>query len=141
MAVARRTQVIDRPVAEVFDVVADGGNWAKWNPTVLESRRLDDGEIGNGSRFEWDLRGVGKVVQEFQEFQDNAQVRIVPHIKRVGGGHRFRFTAQGAATRVDHELEMIPKGAFKLFAPMIGMIGRKNLRDTANALQRRFEPQ
>jgi hypothetical protein len=34
---------------------------------------------------------------------------------------------------------MHPKGPFKLFAPMIGMIGRKNLRETANALQRHLE--
>jgi uncharacterized protein YndB with AHSA1/START domain len=140
MAVVRRTQVIDRPVAEVFDVVADGANWAKWNPTVQASRRLDDGEIGNGSRFEWELRGVGKVVQEFHEFKENAQVRIVPDTKSVGGGHRFRFTTQGVATRVDHELELIPKGAFKLLTPMIVMVGRRNLRDTANALQRHLEP-
>jgi hypothetical protein len=29
---------------------------------------------------------------------------------------------------------MRPKGAFVLFTPMMGMIGRKNLRDTAAAL-------
>jgi hypothetical protein len=34
---------------------------------------------------------------------------------------------------------MIPKGAFLLFAPMMGMIGRKNLKDTANALQAYLE--
>jgi uncharacterized protein YndB with AHSA1/START domain len=122
MAVLRRTQVIDRPVEEVFGVVADGGNFAKWNPTIRLSRRLDDGEIGDGSKFEWDLRGFGKVVQEFQT---NTQLRIVPQIKTLQGGHRFRFTAQGASTRIDHELEMIPKGAFRLFAPMMRMIGRK----------------
>jgi hypothetical protein len=34
---------------------------------------------------------------------------------------------------------MKPKGAFVLFAPMMGMMGRKNLRDTADALQARLE--
>jgi len=43
--------------------------------------------------------------------------------------------------RVDHELEMTPKGAFRLFAPMMGMIGRKNLRDTANPLKAHLEEQ
>jgi hypothetical protein len=32
-----------------------------------------------------------------------------------------------------------PKWLWKLVAPMIGMIGRKNLRDTANALQTHLE--
>jgi hypothetical protein len=55
MALITRSQVIDNPVAEVFAVVVDGGNFAAWNPTTRSSRRLDEGEIGSGSKFEWDL--------------------------------------------------------------------------------------
>jgi uncharacterized protein YndB with AHSA1/START domain len=139
MAVISRSQVINAPVQSVFDAIVDGGNFAAWNPTVRASRRLDAGEVGDGTRFEWDLRGFGKVEQELQEFDRPHQVRIVPHIKQVAGGHRFRLTAQGDATQIDHELEMRPKGPFVLFAPMMGMIGRKNLRDTANALQAHLE--
>jgi hypothetical protein len=40
---------------------------------------------------------------------------------------------------VYHELEMQPKGIFRLLTPMMGVIGRKNLRDTANALQAHLE--
>ena len=57
----------------------------------------------------------------------------------LSGGHRFLFTAQGSATRIDHELEMTPKGLFKIFSPLMGMIGAKNLRGTAAALQRYLE--
>jgi uncharacterized protein YndB with AHSA1/START domain len=139
MAILTRTQIIKAPVGEVFGTVVDGSNFAGWNPTIRSSRRLNEGEIGEGTRFEWDLRGFGKVVQELREFDRNKQVRIVPHIKMLSGGHRFRFTPQGDATRIDHELEMTPKGPFRLFAPIMGMIGRKNLRDTANALQIHLE--
>jgi uncharacterized protein YndB with AHSA1/START domain len=139
MALITRTQFIKKPVDEVFAVVTDGASWADWNPTVRASRRLDAGPIGNGARFEWQLRGVGKVVQEFQEFEPNRRVRIVSHVKMVEGGHRFRFSAQGEQTRIDHELEIRPKGVFLLFAPMIGLNGRKNVRDTANALQAHLE--
>ena len=139
MAVITRTQLIKKPVDEVFAVVTDGASWADWNPTVRASRRLDAGPIGNGARFEWELRGVGKVVQEFQEFEPNRRVRILSHVKMVEGGHRFRFSAQGEQTRIDHELEIRPKGVFLLLAPMIRLNGRKNVRDTANALQARLE--
>jgi len=40
---------------------------------------------------------------------------------------------------MDHELEMTPKGVFKFFSPLMGMVGGKNLRDTANALQTYLE--
>jgi uncharacterized protein YndB with AHSA1/START domain len=139
MAIITCSQVISRPAAKVFEVITDGGNFAAWNPTIRASRRLNDGPVGDGTTFEWDLRGFGKVVQELQEFSPPERVRIVPHIKMLAGGHRFRLTAEGAATRVNHELEMTPKGAFRLFGPIIGIIGRKNLRDTANALKARLE--
>jgi hypothetical protein len=139
MALITRSQVINAPVDEVFDVITDGASFAAWNPTVRSSRRLDSGQVGNGTRFEWELRGFGKVVQELQEFTRPARVRIVPRIKTLAGGHRFLLTAQGDMTRIDYELEMRPKGALWLFAPMMGGIGRKNLRDTANALQAHLE--
>jgi hypothetical protein len=134
-----RMQVIDAPIDRVFAIIIDGGNFAAWNPTIRSSRRLDAGEIANGSRFEWDLRGFGKVEQELHEFERPRQVRIVPHMKQIEGGHRFKLTSDGGGTRIEHELEMRPKGLFVLFTPMMGMIGRKNLKDTANALQAHIE--
>ena len=139
MALTTRTQFIDAPIDAVFTVIVDGGNFAAWNPTIRSSRRLDAGEIGEGSRFEWELRGFGKVQQELQEFDRPRQVRIVPHTKQIEGGHRFRLSSEGQRTRIEHELEMRPKGLFVLLAPVMGMIGRKNLKDTANALQEHFE--
>ena len=135
MALITLTQFIRRPVDEVFNTVIDAGNYAAWNPTITSSRRLGEGEIGEGSRFEWKLKGFGKVIQEFQEFKRNERVRIVPQIKSLSGGHRFLFTAQGDSTRVDHELEMVPRGIFRLLAPMVTRTGRRNLRHTAEALQ------
>jgi hypothetical protein len=52
VALLTHTQVIKRPVEEVFATVIDAGNFASWNPTIKSSRSLDEGEIGNGSRFE-----------------------------------------------------------------------------------------
>lgn len=139
MAIFKRSQVVNAPIDNVFSVITDGEHWASWNPTIRASRRLDDGPIREGTRFEWDLRGVGKVIQELQEFDPPRQVLIVSYTKQTSGGHRFRLTAQGKGTRIDHELEVRPKGAYVLLAPMMWMIGRKDLRDTADALQRRVE--
>ena len=135
MPVIRQTQTIKRSVAEVFATVVDGARFADWNPTVKRSRQLTPGEPGEGTQFEWRLRGFGNVRQELQEFERDRRVRIVPHMRSMGGGHRFTFTDHGGETQIDHELEMTPKGAFKVFTPMMGMIGRKNLRDTTTALE------
>jgi uncharacterized protein YndB with AHSA1/START domain len=139
MAVVKRTQVINKPVDVVFQTIVDVANFPKWNPTTPSARKLTTGEIGEGTRFELEIGGFGKVQQELREFERNKRVRLVPSMRFLSGGHRFLFTAQGSSTRIDHELEMTPKGFFKIFSPFMGVMGKKNLRDTANALQRYLE--
>jgi len=139
MAVVKHTQVINQPVNVVFQTVVDVASFPNWNPTTPSARKLSNGEIGNGTRFELEVRPFGKVQHELREFDRNKQVRLVPSFKLVSGGHRFIFTAEGEKTRIDHELEMTPKGVFKIFTPVMGMMGKKNLRETAEALQRYLE--
>ena len=139
MTVVKRTQVINKPVDVVFQTVVDVANFPNRNPTTPSARKLSNGEIGNGTRFELEIRGLGKVQQELREFERNKRVRLVPSMRFLSGGHRFLFTAQGSSTRIDHELEMTPKGFFKIFSPFMGMMGARNLRDLANALQRYLE--
>jgi uncharacterized protein YndB with AHSA1/START domain len=134
VAVLRLTQEIDRPVEDVFGVVIDGGTFANWNPTITSSHQLTPDPIGEGTRFAWKLRGFGTVEQELQEFEPNRRVRIVPHHRSLSGGHRFTFTDLGGRTRIDHELEMIPKGFFKVFSPFMAGMGKRNLDATASAL-------
>jgi hypothetical protein len=126
-------------VAAVFRAIADCGNYDQWNPTIRSSRKLSEGEPGPGARFEWELRGFGAVVQELEEFEANRRLRIVPVVDTLAGGHRFVLTPEGQRTRVDHELELIPRGRLRALAPIMGLVGRKNLRDTASALQRHLE--
>ena len=139
MAIITRTQMIKKPVEQVFETVVNLANFPKWNPTTPSARKLSPGEIGEGTRFELEIQGFGKVPQELREFERNKRVRIVPSMRFLSGGHRFVFTAQGGTTRIDHELEMTPKGIFKILSPFMGMMGAKNLRDTAAALQRYLE--
>ena len=139
MAVITRTQMINKPVEQVFETVVNLANFPKWNPTTPSACKLSPGEIGEGTRFELEIRGFGKVPQELREFEKNKRVRLVPSMRFLSGGHRFLFTAQGGATRIDHQLEVTPKGIFKIFSPFMGMMGAKNLRDTAAALQRYLE--
>ncbi len=137
MTIIRLSQVIKRPEEDVVDA----GNFSSWNPTIKSSRQISPGEIGEGSRFEWKLRGFGRVHQELEEFDRDRRVRIVPDSRFLTSGHRFTFTDLGEETRIDHELEMSPKGVFKVMGPILAMTGRSNLRATTDALQRHMEHQ
>jgi hypothetical protein len=46
MPVIRLTQVIHRPVDEVFGVVVDVADFPRWNPTTKTARRLSEGKTG-----------------------------------------------------------------------------------------------
>src|SRR5262245_11332438 len=59
MAIIKRLQVIDKPVEEVFETVVNVANFPKWNPTTPSARKVSLGEIGEGSRFELEIRGIG----------------------------------------------------------------------------------
>ena len=135
MPLARLSQTINRPVEQVFQTVTDITAFPKWNPTTKSARRLTPGKMGNGTRFEMSITGFGKQELILEEYQENRQVRLVPVSNLIGGGHRFMFTTDGDGTRIDHELEMVPKGVFKVFSPLMGMMSRRNLRDTAAALE------
>jgi uncharacterized protein YndB with AHSA1/START domain len=139
VAVLRLTQEISRPAADVFATIVDGGAFATWNPTIRGSRQVSEGPPGQGSTFEWDLRGFGWVRQRLDEIDRDRRVRIVPEMGVLTGGHRFTLTDLGGRTRVDHELEMAPRGRYRMMTPVIYVTGRRNLRATADALKRHLE--
>src|ERR1043166_9382389 len=52
--------VIERPVEEVFDFVADARNEPRYNPRMLRAEKLTPGPIGLGTRFRDEVRSVGR---------------------------------------------------------------------------------
>jgi uncharacterized protein YndB with AHSA1/START domain len=140
MAVLRLTQTIDRPAPDVFDAIVDLESFPTWNPTTTAAHKLSPGKTGEGTRFELAIRGFGTTIQELRGYEQDRRVTLLPHIKALAGGHTFVLTPEGEGrTRVDHELEMRPQGIWKAFAPMVAMMGRRNLDRTASALKRWVE--
>jgi uncharacterized protein YndB with AHSA1/START domain len=139
MATLRLSQVIDRPAADVFLAIIDLESFPRWNPTTKSAKKLSTGETGEGTTFELAIHGFGTTIQELRGFERDRRVTLVPHIKALSGGHTFVLTPQGGRTRLDHELEMTPRGALKVFGPIVRFVGRRNLRQTASALKEWLE--
>ncbi len=85
------TITIARPADEVFDLLADFGNLAEWDPMFEESRRLDDGPLGVGSRFH--------VVGSMGPSSFELDMEIVEH--DPGRHVSLRGTGDGLSTRED----------------------------------------
>jgi uncharacterized protein YndB with AHSA1/START domain len=135
MPTLRLSQVIERPVADVFRAVIDIESFPRWNPTTKSARKISAGETGEGTRFELSIRGFGRTIQELRGFERDRRVTLLPHLKALSGGHTFILTPEDHRTRVDHELEMTPRRAWKAFGPVLAVVGRRNLSQTASALK------
>jgi uncharacterized protein YndB with AHSA1/START domain len=136
----RMSQTIRSPVEKVFATAVRLDEFPSWSPRNPWARKLTDGEIGSGTRFEMGIKGFGKITNELREFEPNKRVMVAPLTKMLDGGHRWLFTDLGnGETRIDHELELEPKGIFKLMKPMLRANGKKTVQETATALKRHLE--
>ena len=137
------SQVVNCDLEYAFDVVVSVQLYPNWNPTTKSAHKIKESpsgeEVGEGTTFLIALRGFGKQELVCTEFEKYKQVRLVPVSKMFSGGHRFIFFREGDKTRIEHELEMNPKGLMKLFTPMMGKMMNKNINETVNALQKFLE--
>jgi hypothetical protein len=132
-------QTVRRNASDVFRVITHLETYPEWNPTVQRARKLGPGPPAEGATYEFWIKGFGRTEQTLREFQPDARVRLVPSSPKYTGGHRFELRAEAGGTRIQHTLELQPRGMLRLMTPFMKTIMRKNLRATADALQRHLE--
>jgi uncharacterized protein YndB with AHSA1/START domain len=120
MARTRITFDLDHPPEQVFDYIADVRNELEWQHDLRRAEKVTDGPIGEGTVFETDYRLFGKMRLDLED------VQRPQHLVFLGDGPRMwmRFVldvaARDAGSRVTFDVDMRPKGAFKLVAvPML----------------------
>jgi carbon monoxide dehydrogenase subunit G len=106
-----------------FAFVADFSTTARWDPGIIAAKRLDDGPIGVGSRFELVSRFGRReqtIVYEITGFEPPSRVTL------VGDGGSFRGTdviafepRPGGGTRVRYQADLSLKGVAALALPFI----------------------
>ena len=134
------SQTIRSPIDRVFQTAVRLDEFPAWSPRNRWAKKLTDGEIGEGTHFEMGIKGFGKITNELREFERNKRVMVAPLTNMLDGGHRWLFTDLGnGETRIDHELELDPKGVFRLLKPMLRANGKKTVRETAAALKAHLE--
>ena len=135
------TQVINAPIDVVFDAGAALDQFPAWSPLNPSAGKITDGTPAQGARFWMEIKGFGKVNQTLLEFEQNSRFLVSPESKMfAGGGHRWIFTDLGdGRTQIVHEMEMNPKGIFKLMKPMMVKQGRKTIDATTAALKAHLE--
>jgi hypothetical protein len=136
--------VIHRPVAEVFDFVADERNEPRHNPGMLRAELLTPGPVGLGSRFRAEMRTRPRPVVMTTENTGYDRPRRLASTTRLSTMDiegTLTFDPVPAGTRMRWSWEVRPRGLLKLAAPVVARIGARQERAIWTGLKRVLERQ
>jgi carbon monoxide dehydrogenase subunit G len=138
------TTVVDRPIEQVFDFLADGTNDPKFSPRVLEIAKATDGPVGVGTVYKSTVKDAGvKTNREFEitEFERPTRIRWAERSKNQvtapEGG--YDLAPEGSGTRVTIHNVLEGHGIGKLFAPLALRSARKGADQFAQSIKSAVE--
>jgi hypothetical protein len=121
-------EIVNRPVEEVFDFIADERNGPRYNPRMLVAENLSDGPIGVGTRFRTELKTIGRtmpMIVELTPYERPWRLASLTRSSMMETDGELSFEAVPAGTRMRRSWEVRLRGAMRLLAPLVGVIGRR----------------
>ena len=134
--------VINRPAVDVFDFVADERNEPRYNPRMRDAEQISEGPIGSGTRFRTELETMGRTVPMIVEFTGYERPRRLASVTRssmMATEGALTFESVPGGTRMRWSWDVRPRGALRLMAPLVGVIGRRQEQRIWGNLKRLLE--
>jgi uncharacterized protein YndB with AHSA1/START domain len=134
MAHAAETVTVNRPIAEVFDFLADGMNEQKWRPDVVTIEQVAGTGPGVGTTYAQTMKGPGgrPIKGDYRITRFESPTRLdfetIAGPARPLGSFELREIMPGT-TEVTFTIDLTPKGAMVL---MKGMITKQVAIEAAN---------
>ncbi len=120
--------VIDRPVEDVFDYVADERNEPKYNAQMRLAEKISDGPIGVGTRYRAEVVSGGRPVSmliEVTEYERPRRLASKTTISAMDIAYTLTFEPVPEGTRMRWSGEIEPHGMLKLMGPLVARMGRR----------------
>jgi len=136
--------VINRPVEDVFDFVADERNEPRYNSQMRRAEQITEGPIGVGTRYRAELVSMGRPVHmdiEFTGYDRPRRLASATHVSLMETRGGLTFAPVSGGTRIRWSWEVQPRGIFKLMGPVAAGMGRRQERRTWADLKRLLEAQ
>jgi hypothetical protein len=119
---------INRPVEEVFDVVADERNEPRYNPRLLWVEKVSSGPIGRRTQFRAATKTMGRPVQmtiEFTDYERPRHLASLTHLPTMEIRGALSFDPVPEGTRMGWSWELQPRGLLRLLRPLIARMGKR----------------
>jgi hypothetical protein len=119
--------VINRPVEEVFDFVADERNEPRYNPRMRTAEQITAGPIGVGTRFRAVTVSMGRSVEmiiEVTGYERPGRLASMTHMSSMDLAGALTFDPVAGGTRMRWSWELQLRGVLRLVSPLVARIGR-----------------
>lgn len=116
------------PAERAFTLMADFSNAMHWDPATLESRQLDDGPVGLGARFQFDMKIFGRENEiEYEIVEFDSPRRVVLRGENSGSVSVDTITVEPTddGSAITYRADVTMKGGFKVIGPLFGPIFKK----------------
>ena len=142
MATIEGEIVIGRPVADVFDYVADQSNEPQYNPQMVRAVKITAGPVRKGTRFRLAVAARGRTAEmliEWTGYERPVRLASVTTMEQADSSFQLTFEPDPAGTRMHWSGQVRPKGAYRLLGPLFTWLGRRQERRIWTSLKRRLE--
>jgi len=134
--------VIERPVDEVFDFVADERNEPQYNPRMVRAEKTTPGPIGVGTKFNSVMTGVGgkaEMTIEFTEFDRPRRIAETTHLSNMDIVGILLFEPVPEGTQMKWIWDIEPRGFYRFLGPLVRRMGDRQERAIWTGLKRIVE--
>jgi uncharacterized protein YndB with AHSA1/START domain len=130
------SEVINRPVEEIFEYISNPENTSQWQSGVLEMEQTSKGPRGVGTTIRESRRFLGRQMDSTLEITAYEPNRIIKQKSTSGPmalETSFVFESVEGGTKVTLGGEGDSRGFFKLADPLVSRIAKRQLvADIAN---------
>ena len=145
MAHYQATVDTPRPPAQAFSYLSDFTTAAEWDPGTVQSQRLGEGPIGEGTEFRLVAVFLGRkttLTYRIVEYQPPHAVTFRGENSTVVSLDRITFEPSDGGTRIVYDADLTLKGPLKLADPLLALAFNRvgdhavaGLRDTIGTPQ------
>lgn len=130
--------IIDRPMEEVFDFIADNENDPLWCPAVKEIRRVSENGTAKGARYEMHHTPGGMGFDAEVEVVAHERPRLLKWVM-TDSGHTIRGTYELEAVNGKTRLTQTSEVTFEGWLRIPGLIMKGRIaRDVEKELDKQF---